>query len=202
MVPILGVTLPKFNVAIFASGEGSNAQNLWNFAQDSGHPVKGVVCDRSNAIVIEKAKQDNVKVVLIDRKSLDQEKQILEVCRDWDINWIFLAGYMSILSPAFLQHFYNSKTGHFQVINIHPSLLPAYPGMHSYQKAFDDQNSIHGITVHYVDEGVDSGPIIAQDSFAIEKNWSFDEFVSNGKRVEHQLYKKVFLDFLKKQTVE
>lgn len=194
---ILGVILPKFNVAIFASGEGSNAQNLWSIAKESGHPVKGLICDRPNARVIERAKNDNVKVAVIDRKSPDYEQLILKTCREWDINWIFLAGFMSILSPKCLKPFYHADKNRFQIINIHPSLLPEYPGIHSYQKAYADKKEVHGITVHYIDEGIDSGPIIEQRSFAVDKTWTLEQFIEFGKKVEHELYRKVFLNFLK-----
>jgi len=193
--------LPKFNVAIFASGEGSNAQNLWRVASKAGHPVRGLICDRQDAGVIKLAEQENIPHIVINKKDYlkkqsDFEAAILNQLIEWDVNWIFLAGFMTILSSHFLKMYFNSMTQKFQVINIHPSLLPQYPGTKSYQQAYADKVNTHGVTVHYVDEGVDTGPIIEQQIFTRDIAWSFEEFVAFGKSIEHKLYEKVFLNFL------
>jgi len=188
-------------VAIFASGEGSNAQNLWRVASKAGYPVRGLICDRQDAGVIKLAEQDNIPFVVIDKKGYHKNKAIFEAAiqsqlKGWGVNWIFLAGYMTILGSDFLKNYYSYSSQRFQVINIHPSLLPKYPGIKSYQNAFADKVDIHGVTVHYVDEGVDTGPIIAQQSFSRKPEWTLEEFVSHGKSIEHKLYAKVFLNLL------
>ncbi|HEY9791086.1 MAG TPA: formyltransferase family protein, partial [Candidatus Obscuribacterales bacterium] len=101
-----------------------------------------------------------------------------------------LAGYMRVLTPAFLQQFRHAD-GYFNVINIHPSLLPAFPGAHGYEDAFNYGVKISGVTIHLVDEHVDHGPILAQAAFERYDDDTLETFKARGLELEHKLYPAV-----------
>lgn len=191
----------NINIAIFASGSGSNAEVLIKKAQSLGINVKYVITDNRNAKVIERCKRLNTpyRVVSFMRipgntfsedKSI-HEQRIINILDQAGVEWIFLAGYMRILSDRFLEHFYNSKTNQNNVINIHPSLLPNFPGKSGYLDAFNAKVAESGITVHFVDSGIDTGKIIAQEKFKRIEDESFEEFSSRGLELEHKIYPQI-----------
>jgi formyltetrahydrofolate-dependent phosphoribosylglycinamide formyltransferase len=105
-------------------------------------------------------------------------------------DYIVLAGYMRVLSPAFLKH-YRDENGFFRVINIHPSMLPAFPGKNAYEDAFAAGATESGITVHLVDEEVDHGPILAQRAFPRLTDDTLETFKARGLALEHELFPQV-----------
>lgn len=186
--------------AVFASGNGSNAENILTHCKKlEGIEAIMVLTDQPYAGVIERAKKFGITCEVVPRqKGMDKdahEKSIIEVLKKDKVDWIFLAGYMRVLSPEFLRHFYDEKLGVNRIVNIHPSLLPAFPGMDSYLQAFNAGVKISGVTLHFVDEGVDAGPIILQRAFERDENEEFDSFRNRGMQLEYELYSK-FLSHL------
>ena len=165
-------------VAILASGRGSNAENIIRSSREESWPtISCLITNNPQAKAISVAKEWGVPCFIVD----DEEKMI-KILQENGVQLVLLAGYMRILSKFFLQSF----TG--KVVNIHPSLLPAFPGLNAYQRAFQAKVTSSGVTVHFVDEGVDTGPIILQESFPRHEEDSLEDFMERGLRLEHRLY--------------
>jgi len=133
------------------------------------------------------AKKAKIPFILIEEQNQEKaEEKILEICKKYKIDLIALARYMRILSPNFVWRYPN------RIINIHPSLLPAFPGALAYAQAYERGTKIVGVTAHYVTENLDQGPIIFQDSFNVDPNDTLDEIKSNGQKLEaHTLVKAI-----------
>ena len=133
------------------------------------------------------AKKAKIPFILIEETNQEKaEEKILEICKKYEIDLIVLARYMRILSPNFVWRYPN------RIINIHPSLLPAFPGALAYAQAYERGTKIVGVTAHYVTENLDQGPIIFQDSFNVDPNDTLDEIKSNGQKLEaHTLVKAI-----------
>lgn len=192
----------KLNLAILASGNGSNAENIILHAQKYPNlNISVLISDKETAAVIKRGSDLGVatKVCCVKRnefKSLteariSQEKEIIKILKDQKVEWILLAGYMRLLSSDFLNQFYDKENDLTRVLNIHPSLLPSFPGKNAYRDAFDYGVKISGATIHFVDSGIDSGPIILQKSFPLNKGDSFEEFNLRGLEVEYELYREL-----------
>lgn len=184
---------PPLRAAIFASGNGTNAENILRHCNEMpGIDAVMVLTDQPSAGVIERARKFGTPCEVVARQKgaskEDHEKSILDTLARNGVEWIFLAGYMRILSPAFLHKFYDEQLGVNRVVNIHPSLLPAFPGMDSYLKAYNAGVKIAGVTLHFVDETVDGGPIILQRSFERDDNEEFNAFRARGMRLEYEIY--------------
>jgi phosphoribosylglycinamide formyltransferase 1 len=186
--------------AIFASGLGSNALNLISYARENAEKfsIEVLVTDKENAPVIINAQKLGVQVEVIPYTStgkpkLDKknhEEKILAALKKYNISWVALAGYMRILSPEFLANFYDQKLQKNRVLNIHPSLLPDFPGKDGYGDAFSAGVPFSGVTVHFVDSGVDAGPIFLQRSFERNSSDTLEDFISRGKKIEHEIYRE------------
>ena len=125
------------------------------------------------------AKKAKIPFVLVDDKVQDKaEDKIIQICKKYNIDLISLARYMRILSPNFVWRYPN------RIINIHPSLLPAFPGASAYAQAFERGTKIVGVTSHYVTENLDQGPIIFQDSFKVDPNDTLEKMKSKGQKLE------------------
>ena len=125
------------------------------------------------------AKKAKIPFVLVDDKVQDKaEDKIIQICKKYNIDLISLARYMRILSPNFVWRYPN------RIINIHPSLLPAFPGASAYEQAFERGTKIVGVTSHYVTENLDQGPIIFQDSFKVNPNDTLEKMKSKGQKLE------------------
>ncbi len=125
------------------------------------------------------AKKAKIPFVAIEDKVQDKaEEKIIQVCKQYNIDLISLARYMRILSPNFVWRYPN------RIINIHPSLLPAFPGALAYAQAYERGTKIIGVTSHYVTENLDQGPIIFQDSFKVNPNDTLEEIKSKGQKLE------------------
>lgn len=179
----MGITT-KTRIAILASGRGSNFEAIARAVGDNSlHAEIALVgSDRSSALVLEKANALGIPT-LIEK----DQKKLKAVLMDLNIQYLVLAGFMRILSEEFLDGFKDPR-GFYRIVNIHPSLLPAFPGLDSYRQAFEGKVKETGVTVHFVDGGVDTGPICAQKSFSIADCQSVDEVERRGLAIEHQLY--------------
>ena len=125
------------------------------------------------------AKKANIPFIIIDEKNQSKaEEKIIQVCKKYNIDLISLARYMRILSPNFVWRYPN------RIINIHPSLLPAFPGASAYAQAYERGTKIVGVTSHYVTENLDQGPIIFQDSFKVNPNDTLEKIKSKGQKLE------------------
>ncbi|UYL08438.1 phosphoribosylglycinamide formyltransferase [Bdellovibrio sp. SKB1291214] len=177
-------------VAIFASGAGSNAEALIKKMHSLGGQVEFVFSDKTEAGVLAKAQSLNTRRYVIKKKAdrLQHEQEVLKLIDQHQIDWILLAGYMRLLSPSFLKSLAERHEGRAQVVNIHPSLLPAYPGAHSLERAFADQVSESGVTLHLVDEGMDAGPVLKQAAISLKEFTAFADFKASVHRLEHQIY--------------
>lgn len=191
-------------IAIFASGSGSNAEVLAKWAKLHADSVNlcGVLTDNPQAGVIARMNRIGVEVTIVTRKNrLQHEADILSVLSDWNPDWILLAGFMRILSPNFLQRFHDPVRGYYKIINIHPSALPDFPGLDACRRCFDAQSSHGGVTVHLVDEGVDTGRILAQETYPRIDGESFESFFSRGQALEHRMYLQVLKKLVHNQGV-
>jgi formyltetrahydrofolate deformylase len=125
------------------------------------------------------AKKAKIPFILVEDKVQDKaEDKIIQICKKYDIDLISLARYMRILSPNFVWRYPN------RIINIHPSLLPAFPGASAYAQAFERGTKIVGVTSHYVTENLDQGPIIFQDSFKVDPNDTLEKMKAKGQKLE------------------
>lgn len=165
------------NIAIFVTKESHCLKAIL----DSKRTIKGKICvivgtERSLSPMAKKSK---IPFVLVDEKDQSKaESKLLDVCKKYNIDLIVLARYMRILSPNFVWRYPN------RIINIHPSLLPAFPGALAYAQAFERGTKIVGVTSHYVTENLDQGPIIFQDSFKVNPEDSLESIKSKGQKLE------------------
>lgn len=185
-------------VAVLASGEGSNLQAII----DSVHGRFGVelVCvlsDKTDARALERAREAGVKTETFTLAEFDAPQQtdssprlrrdlaMAEHLRATGVDLVVLAGYMQILSPEFINRFFG------RIINVHPSLLPKYPGLGAIEQALDAGDAQTGVTVHYVDEGVDTGEVIAQEPIGIGPGESLESLTARVHEIEHRLLPEV-----------
>ncbi len=180
----------KTPVGVLISGGGTNLQALLDACADPEFParVAVVISNRRDAYGLERARQAGVPAVWLPhrRKSReDFEDELLSCLREHEVEWICLAGFMRLLTGRFLGAYAE------RVLNIHPALLPAFPGTHGQQQAFDYGVRIAGCTLHFVDEGTDTGPIIAQGAVPVLPTDDEDALKARILGVEHILYPRV-----------
>lgn len=186
------------NVVLMASGAGTNAINLIHYSKKLQNvKIVGIIVDKKSSGLLKS--ELGVPVYLIDKKKsmgqLEHEELIILKIKELQGHFVLLCGYMRVLSLGFLKYFYDHGLGQNRVLNIHPSLLPKYKGAHAYQEAYSSGDPFSGVTIHFVDEGMDTGKIFEQMTFARDLNDSFEDFVLKGKNLEWQIYPKV-LDWL------
>jgi phosphoribosylglycinamide formyltransferase 1 len=183
----------SLKIALLASGRGTNAQAIMSAIRQGTLDAK-VECLISNvegAPVLTLAQQAGIQSYLIPHRHLSRElheERLIMCLKQYNIDYLVLAGYMRLMTPHFLQAF--KAEDHYRIVNIHPSLLPAFPGPHSYEDAYDYGVKLSGATVHFVDEEIDHGPIILQETFARLDNDTLETFKARGLALEHQLYPK------------
>jgi phosphoribosylglycinamide formyltransferase 1 len=178
-------------IAVFASGNGSNFQVLLD-AVNKGTlqaEISLLVCDRPGAFVIDRAEKGEVPVFVFQPKEFkdkgEYESQILALLKERNVEWIILAGYMRLIGQTLLQA-YEGK-----IVNIHPSLLPSFPGKDAVGQALEAGVKQTGVTVHYVDAGMDTGEIIAQEVVEMIPGETRESLQAKIQKVEHDLYPTV-----------
>lgn len=174
------------NIGVLVSGSGTNLQAIIDetLLGNINGKVKVVISNKENAYALERARQNNINAFFE-----TNEDKIIEILKNNDIDLVVLAGYLKIISPRFVNEFRN------KMINIHPSLIPSfcgkgYYGQKVHQGVIDYGAKITGATVHFVDEGADTGPIIMQEAIMVKED---DDAISLSKRVleiEHKILKK------------
>lgn len=177
-----------FRIGILISGRGSNMVALIDAAQSrkiANAEVGVVISDQPNAAGLAKAHESGVETVVIERRGRSREehdREIMSELRERNIDLVCLAGYMRILSREFIEGFRG------RILNIHPSLLPSFPGLEPHKQALDNGVDFSGCTVHFVDETVDGGPIIAQRTVPVLEGDTVETLSARILEQEHQLY--------------
>lgn len=180
------------NIAIFASGNGSNFENIINAIQKGS--LQGVTCrllvvDKEHAYAIERAKKLHIPWMYVNPKAFENkasyETCIMEKLKEYEVDVIVLAGYMRFIGNVLLENYPN------RIINLHPAYLPSFPGAHSIQDAYEAKAEFTGVTVHYVDEGVDTGEIIHQEKIVIDPAWTLETLEEHVHAMEYDLFPRV-----------
>jgi phosphoribosylglycinamide formyltransferase-1 len=175
----------SLRVGVLASGAGTNLQAILDRVHGGGVEVVGVGSDKPDAQALERAALAGVATEVFERGAYaDRAARDLAMAR-WlqsrGVELVVLAGYMQLLDPAFLSRFAG------QVVNVHPALLPAFPGIRAVEQALEYGVKVFGVTVHFVDEGVDTGPIILQRAVDLPLATTADEVREALRPVEHDL---------------
>ncbi len=178
-------------IAVFASGSGSNFQRLADIekAGKSSYEIALLVCDRPDAYVVERARTLGIPAFTFLASDYPDkaayETLIIEKLAEYPVEWIVLAGYMRIVGPKLLEAFEG------KMINLHPSLLPAFAGKDGIGDAYKYGVKVSGVTVHFVDEGLDTGAIIAQEVISIAEDDRLEDVKTKIHALEHQLLPQV-----------
>lgn len=193
--------MKKLSVVVLISGSGSNLQAIIDAIEcgELNAEIRAVISNRPDAYGLTRAKQHAIPAISMDhqqyssREQFDQQLQYEIDSFQPDI--IVLAGYMRILTTVFINHFSP------KILNIHPSLLPKYQGLHTHQRALDNSDSQHGVSIHIVTPELDSGPVILQGKFAIEAEDDCDSLQQKAHKLEHKMYPLV-LKWLSEQRLQ
>ena len=178
-------------IAVLISGGGTNLQALIDYTFTNPVSIGLVLADSFDKAEqgLKRSMKAKIPSQVVDYKNHetreDAEKEITKILTEYNIDLVVLAGFMKILTPQFVNK-WKSK-----LINLHPSLLPAFPGKTSIKDAFDYGVKVTGVTVHYVDEGTDTGQIIEQMACKIEDDWSLEELEQQIHNMEHYILSRV-----------
>ena len=177
-------------IGVLASGEGTNLQALL----DAGLPVIAVASNVAGTRALQRAEEADVPGHAFPLEEHGDRAARDQVMADWlethGVEIVVCAGYMHLLTPAFLERFRGA------VINVHPSLLPDFPGMHAVEEALASGRDRTGVTIHLVDEGIDSGPVIAQETVPIEPGDTPETLHARIHEVEHRLLPEAVRGYL------
>ena len=194
-LPRVGNSAEPLRLGVLISGSGSGMEALLRHQQNPGcrHTTNVVISDRPDVAGLDKAGAMGVTAVVVplpeiqdrDEQRLVHEEEINQVLADYGVEVIILSGYMRILTPSFV------KPWAGRLLNIHPSLLPDFPGAHAHRDAIAAKATKSGCTVHFVDSGMDSGPIIAQDEVQVLHSDDENSLAEKVKSKEHLLYPSV-----------
>ena len=189
--------MSNFNIAVLISGNGSNLQAIIDeFQKDEFVNVSCVISNKKDAYGLVRAEKANIDHYFIDNKNFSSreefEQTIINVLDKYEPNLVVLAGFMRILSELFVNKYKN------KLINIHPSLLPKYKGLDTHRKVLENQDDYHGVTVHFVDNTLDGGPILAQTRTPVETQ-DIKELEEKIHELEHKIYPEVIKDIAQKQ---
>jgi phosphoribosylglycinamide formyltransferase-1 len=183
-------------VAVLASGSGTNFEAIATALLPTRHKVVLLVCDKSGASCLDRASRLGIPSVVVayarggTEVRQAAERTITAALEAADANLVVLAGFMRILTPLFVGRWKG------RLINIHPALLPRHPGAHGIADSFASADQELGVTVHWVDEGVDTGSILAQRSFLRTPDLTIEEAEARIHAIEHELYPEVVLTLL------
>jgi phosphoribosylglycinamide formyltransferase-1 len=176
------------SVGVLASGRGSNLQALLDASARPGFPARVVVVisDREQAVALERARAAGVEALWVNPKDFTDREAfdlaLVQELRRRGVELVCHAGFMRILSPAYVRAFAG------RALNVHPSLLPAFPGLHAQRQALEHGVKVAGATVHFIDEGVDTGPIVLQAAVPVERGDTEETLAARILAQEHRLY--------------
>ncbi|WP_303292064.1 phosphoribosylglycinamide formyltransferase [Marinobacter sp. SS5-14b] len=179
---------PKPKIVVLASGSGTNLQALIDASRERDFPgeIIAVGCNRPGAFALERAAQANIKTFVIDHQQFGSREEfdgalIAELHRH-NPDVIVLAGFMRILTADFVRAFRG------RMLNVHPSLLPAYTGLNTHQRVLDAGDKVHGVSIHFVTEELDGGPVIAQADVVVNADDTPESLAERVQQQEHLLY--------------
>ncbi|MGX7419601.1 phosphoribosylglycinamide formyltransferase [Carnobacterium gallinarum] len=185
-------------LAIFASGNGSNFAAIAEAVKEGTINAELVLlfCDKRQAYVIQRSQELGISTICFEPKDFVNkaayEQELLQILKVNQVDLVVLAGYMRLIGPTLLKVYSN------RILNIHPALLPDFPGLHGIRDAFEAGVIETGVTVHFVDDGVDTGPIVAQESVFIDEKDTLEMLEERIHQVEHQVYPKVIQETIEK----
>ena len=204
-LPRTGTLQDPLRLAVFISGSGSGMEALIRYQQsrDCLHTTNVVISDKPGIAGLGKAESLGITAVVVPlpesndgtERRLIHEKEVNEVLADYGVEAIILSGYMRILTPSFV------KPWAGRILNIHPSLLPDFPGAHAHRDVIAAKATKSGCTVHFVDSGMDSGPIIAQEEVEVLATDDEESLAQKVKEKEHLLY-PIVIDMLSAGEIE
>jgi phosphoribosylglycinamide formyltransferase-1 len=174
---------------ILISGNGSNLQSIIDNADRINLQISCVISNNKNAFGLKRAESAKLQTVIIDpglynsKEAFDRE--LISIIQHHGVELIILAGYMRVLTPLFVSHYFG------KILNIHPSLLPKFSGLNTHQRAIDASETAHGVSVHFVTEELDGGPIINQESVIIDNLDTEETLSMKVLKKEHVIYPKV-----------
>ena len=180
--------MPKINIGILASGRGSNLQAILDAtkARKLDTKVVVVISDKKEAEALDRAKQHHIPAIHLSSKDYSSrelyDQAVVKSLQEYAVDLVVLAGYMRIITSALISPYRN------RVMNIHPSLLPAFPGLHAQHQALEYGAKVTGVTVHFVDEQVDHGPIILQAAILVQATDTEETLTARILEQEHQIY--------------
>lgn len=175
-------------LGVLISGRGSNLKAIIDAIGDGrlDAVVAVVISNRADAPGLEHARRAGIETLVIDHKRYptrgDFDRAVVAALKDRAVTLVCLAGFMRLLSPVFVDAFPN------RILNIHPSLLPKYPGLHPQQQAIDDGATVSGATVHFVNADLDAGPVILQREVPVLRNDDAETLAARILEIEHELY--------------
>jgi phosphoribosylglycinamide formyltransferase-1 len=178
--------LSGFRIAVLASGTGTNLQAILDRIHGrDGIELVGVVSNKPDAVALERARGAGVETAVFPRERYadrsSRDSAIAEWLTEREVDLVVLAGYMELLSPQFVSRFRN------RIINVHPALLPAFPGLDAIGQALEYGVKVVGVSIHFVDEGVDSGPLVLQRAIEVPPDGDRAELERRVHAVEHEL---------------
>ena len=174
---------------ILISGNGSNLQSIIDNADRIDLQISCVISNNKNAFGLKRAESSKLQTAIIDpglynsKEAFDRE--LISIIHQCGVELIILAGYMRVLTPLFVSHYFG------KILNIHPSLLPKFPGLNTHQRAIDASEKTHGVSVHFVTDELDGGPIISQESVSIEAEDTAKTLSDKVLKKEHIIFSKV-----------
>ena len=186
-------------IVVLISGGGTNLQAIIDACADDKYPaeVVGVVSNIADVYGLTRAKNAGIDSLALSHKAFDSredyDQALIKKIDAFDADLIVLAGFMRILTPAFVQHFQG------KLLNIHPSLLPKYQGLNTHQRAIDAGDDVHGVSVHFVTEELDGGPVILQAKVPVFEGDSSDDLAARVHEQEHRIYPLVVKWFAEKR---
>ena len=178
-------------IVVLISGSGSNLQAIINACESNAIDAKvvAVISNNFNAFGLKRAKKHKIPVVVVDNKDYksrnDFDEKLLFEINNFSPGLVVLAGFMRILTPLMTSAFKG------MMINIHPSLLPKYPGINTHQKVLNNKDNEHGVSIHLVSEQLDAGPIIAQAKILVNLNQTIEVLINRIHKAEHVLFPKI-----------
>ena len=177
------------HIVVLISGNGTNLQALINASTTSNFRVVAVVSNNHEALGLQRATVADIPALVVDHDNYssrqDFDRKLIEVIDAFDPELIVLAGFMRILGPEFVQHYQG------RILNIHPSLLPAYTGVNTHQRVLDAGDKEHGVSVHFVTDELDGGPVVAQEKIAVLTTDTAAQLATRVAAKEHIIYPKV-----------
>jgi len=184
-----------FKIAVLISGNGSNLEALIDACKKNliSGSIDIVISNNPDAYGIERAKNHSINYKIIDNNRFktreDFDRALIEELEVSNPDLVVLAGFMRILTPIMIEAFKN------KIINIHPSLLPKYPGLDTHNSVIKNGDLKHGVTIHYVNEVLDGGQIIAQGEISVNANETFEELETRIHAIEHVMLPKIVSKF-------